>query len=423
MIDTLLRDIRRQRRTEQMVHAPAYNKWIRDSWHPYWVLNARRTGPTVEQIMQSRNADLAGLPDKPGEPVLLLGSGPSLDDWRPYIKDWKGDIFCSTSQLAWLESAGVNPRYVFLIDSDPVMDYLVKQYTPVKGQPIPDFITHPCIQKEAIQTWGRPEHTWFFRMLDPGDEFFTKFLPMMYHVVNEKKGWGVKTYILNSGCVMNTMMVFAHQKKYNPIFLCGYDLGYPGGQYRFQNYKKIKKGKSITWEAEPILPVPLDRPFKPSHNGVATDELCLFYKYSSIIMYGMNSNNLLSCSRGTFDEVPYVSPESVVKTQGRGYEDRMRGPVEAYLIAQKYLQYRKILMLRTGFAVSVNNTMGMKPLVRLKTVLRWLYWRHRVDWEEQGKWYAKKMMRKRRRKPKVVKTPYDLSPPSATACLTASLSS
>jgi hypothetical protein len=117
-----------------MIHAPKYNEWVRQSWQPFWVSNAMRTYGTIEDIFIKKNADINVLPQK-NEPVLILGSGPSLDDWRPYIKEWKHDIMCSTSQLAWLQSLKINPRYIFLIDADPTMNYLLHNYKPAEDQP------------------------------------------------------------------------------------------------------------------------------------------------------------------------------------------------------------------------------------------------------------------------------------------------
>jgi hypothetical protein len=406
------------RKTEQMINAPRYNQWVRDSWHPFWAANSARSYATIEEIFKTKNADVNVLPEKE-EPVLLLGSGPSLDDWRPYIKEWKHDIMCSTSQLSWLESAGVNPRYIFLIDADPTMNHLLHNYKPAEGQPMPDLITHPCIQREAFAAWGRPDNIYFFRMLDPGDDFFVKFLPMMYQAVPippMPDMRGIRTYIMNSGNVMNTMLVFANQKKYNPVFLCGYDLGYPGNQYRFQDYTK----ESGVWQALPRMPVPSNRQFRESHNGVPTDELCLFYKYSTIIMYGMAVNTLLTCSRGIVDEMPYVSPEEVVKSQGLGF--RVRTPLEAYKIAQEYLRWRRVLILKTGFSISAQNLTDMKLLEKIQRYAYWYWWRNKLDWEGQAKRAAAKQIKKnarmanRQARKKV--HPYDMAPtepmPAAT---------
>lgn len=405
------------RKTEQMIHAPKYNEWVRDSWHPFWVMNMCRTYHTIERIFQSRNADISQLPRKDGEPVLILGSGPSLDDMRPYIKDWKGDIICSTSQLQWLSSLKRNPTYIFLIDSDPTMNYLISGYEPEPDQPCPKFITHPCIQREAIEAWNRLDDIYFFRMLDPGDELFTKFLPMAYQTIPmppKEDSRGVRTYIMNSGNVMNTMMVFSGDRGYSPVFLCGYDLGYPAGkdgvpQYRFTDYEK----KDGEWVAKPSPPVPQNRQFRPSHNGVLTDELCLFYKYSTMILYGMASPGVLSCSRGIVDEIPYVSPEAVVRQQGKGFV--VRKPEEAYKVAQEYLRHRKIYILKTGFSVSVQNTTGMKLVTKLKHLAYWHRWKDRLDWEEQAKKYAKKAAKKNKKAAKIAerkkkKEPYDVTP-------------
>ena len=128
--------------------------------------------------------------------------------------------------------------------------------------------------------------------------------------------------------------------------------------------------------------------------------------------------NLISCSRGIVDEMPYAAPADVIKTQGQGF--KTRSSWAAYKIAQEYLRYRKIFILKTGFAVSVQNLTEMKLLPKLRTLFRWYRWKDRSDWEAQAVWHAKKMQKKQaraaKRKPK--KMPYDITPkhlaPTAT---------
>ncbi len=47
-----------------------------------------------------------------GTPVILTGSGPSLDDTIEKLKNWKGGIICHYSQALTLMYHGIVPDYI-----------------------------------------------------------------------------------------------------------------------------------------------------------------------------------------------------------------------------------------------------------------------------------------------------------------------
>ena len=112
---------------ERMANSAKYNDNVRDAWLPIWTRFAARSYHEIEKRFKVKNCDYNQLPHGKG-PAIILGSGPSLDDTVPYLKDWKGAILCSTSQLAVCEANGIIPTYVVLIDADPTMVYLAEEY-------------------------------------------------------------------------------------------------------------------------------------------------------------------------------------------------------------------------------------------------------------------------------------------------------
>jgi len=339
------REIWADRKCEKLQNPSSYNEGIRKSWMPFWTKNAAENYGRIKEVFMKENRDASILfkrehPDN----VLLIGSGPSLNDWEPYFKEWKGDIICSSSHLAYFEALGITPTFCFIIDADPNMSFLVSE-ADTKNITL---VTHPNMDPVILASWKGP--VIYFRMHDPGDPFFSEVMPMVYadfldHATKEQKP-GVRSYVLNSGNVTNCQLAMANYWQYKRSFLCGVDLGFPKGvienQYRFVGYKRTKDG----FEREEPTPIPKERVMFKGGNNIKTDQVSCFYKYSTMILWGMDNANIYSCSRGILREIPYISPAEVVACQGNipaSYEV----PNEIkYKKAQQYLTYRGIYIMK-----------------------------------------------------------------------------
>lgn len=369
--------------SEQMRDSFSYNEGVRAAWTPIWVRNSHRSYQEIERRFQLGNYDLASLkPRMKGGPCLILGSGPSLEDVKPYLKDWQGDIFCSTSHLPMLKYMGIDREgiYCSLIDCDPAMIFLVTDY--VSKDTKITLLTHPQAPREIIQHWP-DDKVFFFRMLDPSDDYSNKFLPLAYGWLNEKANWSIGTTILNGGNIVNTMLPMCHSFGYSPVYLCGYDLGYPDNKRRCSDYR-LENGE---WK---IIPAPelteqrwVEAVRLVSNNGVPFDELGGFYKTSSIIMWGMACPPVLSCSRGVMTEWPYVHPRQVVEKQGLGFEHLITDPVTAYKAASIWLRRRGFMILKTDYWASVQNLAGMKWYDKIKHLAQW-HWYKDKPWKWMG---------------------------------------
>jgi hypothetical protein len=391
---TTIRHIKETRDTERMPDTSGYNENVRKSWIPIWSRNAARSYEEVERRFARQDCDMRNIPRLDGSPVLVLGSGPSLDDILPYLKGWKGKITCSTSHLPILKYMGIEPDFCFLIDADPTMEYLVGDYAGMGTKTI--MITHPQIPREVIAAWPC-DKVYFFRMYDPGDKFSTEFMPLIYGWVNQEKGWHIGSYILNSGNVVNAMVPAMQALGAGTIFLCGYDLGYPDlpdqpgvPRQRSSYFGKMpvaysKPGEENVLHIAPGMPTQEERPIKyeKSNNGILCDELCFFYKYSFIILYGLGNVPVLSCSRGIISEVPYIDPKEVMEKQGRGFEHLIRKAAESYRIAQEYLRCRGIYILKTDFHVETINLATLKWLKRIRFLANW-HWLRNRPWKWMG---------------------------------------
>ena len=164
---------------ENLENPDSYNEGIRESWIPFWTKNAAENYSAIKESFKEGDKDVMALGQDSTKPVLIIGSGPSLNDWEPYFKDWKGDIFCSSSHLAYFEAIGIKPTYCFIIDADPNMSYLVSE---ANTKDI-TLITHANMDPVVRDNWEGPIH--YFRMNDPGDDWFGKYMPMMYEEFSE----------------------------------------------------------------------------------------------------------------------------------------------------------------------------------------------------------------------------------------------
>lgn len=359
--------IRAARHTEQMANPIAYNDYVRDAWMPLWVRGAGRSYHAVEQVFKRQtNADLGQAPKGSG-PAIVVGSGPSLDDAFPELQNWKGAIFCSTSQLNILARWDIVPDYCVLIDCDPHMFELIEHHDERTA-----LITHPQIPREYLERWRGK--VYFFRLYDPGDQFSTKYLPMIYAGLHDEPGKdrGIGAYVMNAGNVVNTCLPIAVELGYRPLFLMGYDLGYPDNQYRFTNWQKNGTG----WEKLPDPGIPEGRPTMAGNNGVTTDELGCFYKQSFMIYYGATGSPVISCSRGILSEVPYQPAKEVIARQGQGFP--LPDPQETYRKCQAYLRARHVWLLTSPFGLESVNIFGTSIFNRALVALR--HWRYEQPW-------------------------------------------
>jgi len=360
---------------ERFDNPTLYNEKVRRAWIPYWTKYAFENYATIKKLYEERgDLDLLGSTNEmEGKPTIIVGSGPSLDDIIGRLKEWKGYIICSTSQLSTLQYHGVEPDFCFLIDSDPSQIFLLDGYKSDKTV----FVTHPSVPPAYFEAWkGKFK---FFRMNEPGPNgFFSESLPAAYTELT-KEGHGIRTHVMNAGCVPNTIIPFVTVRACRPIFMAGVDFGYPGDQYRFT--KAVKENGE--WKVIPDTGIPPDIPIQIAENGVKTDKVCIFYKYAFVLLWGLSGSPILSCSRGINYHLPYVHPDEVIDKQGQGFEHLIPSQEQAYLTAQNYLEKRGTFITKQGFQINTFTKFSVKGLQKLRNYAFYYYWRGRTDWQKQ----------------------------------------
>ena len=250
-----------------------------------YAYNGGANWQTIHDEFQKADMNITALPYVPG-PALLIGSGTSLDECLPYIKDFNGAIFCSPSQLDILEKWEIKPTYVVAVDSaDSVVDEQLGYDRDYAGLIL---LTHPGISPGVLKVWkGRRR---YFRLIDdPFDE--------------ARYPW-INTAFPKLGSVNNEEAILAHFMGYSPILLAGVDYCYgPDGRERAQGWRR--RGPYIFNEIPPKY-----LPTEPG-KSTTTDEM-MFYAACLLGIWKSYRMDLVRVTdRGAVDQIPWIPAEAL----------------------------------------------------------------------------------------------------------------
>jgi hypothetical protein len=205
-------------------------------WMGKWVLNAVENYQRIKSIHRKleknlawgtgsyNNASISSLVKKPLVPALICGSGPSLDDVFPYIKDFPGVVISGATNAKAVAAQGRNPDYICCLDSnaDTLSAFKTKGYD--WGEAI--MVTHPSIHPGMLNEWKG--HIRFFRPVQMGYQFFDDIMPKMYPFIDQG--------FVNAGCTINTQLELATHLGCGPIIIAGVDFGFVDGRARHSQY-------------------------------------------------------------------------------------------------------------------------------------------------------------------------------------------
>lgn len=298
----------------------------------------------VDAYHEGRARDINEEPKKNGEPCFILGSGASLDNIMPMLKDWKGGIICTTSHALSLMYYGIEPTYILCLDP-------FNCWGEIKGvdwsKTKTKLITTPGVWPTLIKNWPN-EFLLYIQNLGSRETYYSQQQKRMYTVRRAKNedeaanedelyrdaifDYIIRTEITQFACSPPCQMFAAQILGYGRIFLAGCDHGVVDEKERCSNWvvtkpeQKIKAGNSedITipaqWELK-TYPVDKERPeWITSANGILTNPILLFYKKNLITAWRLSLQDVYSCDRGIITEIPFADPEKVIKTQGQGFK-------------------------------------------------------------------------------------------------------
>jgi hypothetical protein len=168
--------------------------------------------------------DLAELPRNLNRPLLICGSGSSIDPIMPEIKQWPHDIMSTTSQAATLIHHGVWADYALALDprvSDTSDEIAAPDWGKTK------LLIHPSIPTPYLERWlarGR-EPAYLFRILEPSYDWYSHHIPWAFSDQDDSP-WarvGMLPFLDSSAA----MITLAARFGYSPVFFAGVDYGGP----------------------------------------------------------------------------------------------------------------------------------------------------------------------------------------------------
>lgn len=276
-------------------------------------------------------------------PALILGSGPSLEEALPLLKDWKGAIFCSSSHAGSCVYHGRDPDYILALDPRS----LWREYSEAgewKGRKT-IMLAHPSNPPELFDGW--PNEIYWFRLIEPTTYYYTDIMPVAYHFI--------KTYLVLFGCAAAGELQVANALGYDPLILVGCD--FAAGRFRrhyidFEAKPIFKRGKIQTragkWRREPPhkINIKKNKYYVYADNGVLTDKVQLYYKRAMMLVSRLDCTNILNTStKGILGEFPALSIQDAIARQNMGYSDLYLSKQEKMDRAEIYLAKQRTFVV------------------------------------------------------------------------------
>ena len=319
--------------TDDQFDGPARYKRLSKAWMPVWVMNAVENYFKFKWYFPTGLAKCILQEKKGSGPALIIGSGATLDDALPLLKEWKGVVFACASNAKTLIKFGCYPKYAIVYDCHPVaMFNKVKDFN-WKGVCL---IGHPCIDFKIVEYWySRKWRSLWFKVNQPMSCLHNEVLPIIFNK------W-IKVSFVSSGSSLGTAIQAAHLLGYGPLVLVGGDMCFAGGirsatQWDFDTKKKI-------WYPIKPLPIPWDQNIIKYRNGEITSEEMVDYKIGIYAVAYSLKLQLLSCSEHTImDDIPYVNLKTVMRNQ----DDLSKWVISKEKVRDSlisFLEYHKIVI-------------------------------------------------------------------------------
>ncbi|KKK92505.1 hypothetical protein LCGC14_2702260, partial [marine sediment metagenome] len=325
------------------------NNEIRFSFHNHAGL--------VKAFKEGRAVDLRNVPKVKDKPILIIGSGPTLNKEWPLIKKWKGAIMVSSSQATTAVYHGVDPDHIICLDPDTNPgEFLVDTWEGRKSA----IIAHPGVNPLLFDFWKGP--IYMFRKMQPQTPFFANAQRIGYQTLGKTKGElgyryateGIEDLIASEipmlACVLPAQVCIAKQLGYTKQFLIGADFAHPNDIDRFDRWdyvngawKETKSKNAIVVRegctistADPLIRI----------NGLLTTQMMVFYLHQFVTAWRITECDVINTSNeGLSTMFPYVPMERVIETQGatKGYDLE-----DIRLASEEYLAQQNIYFITVG---------------------------------------------------------------------------
>ncbi len=269
-------------------------------------------------------------------PAIVIGSGSTLDQALPRLKDWEGAIFCSSSHLSTLIYHGCEPDYLLLLDPRCALAEMPidRPYNKIKTK----LILHPGVPTEFVYSY--PNFQYYYRPMYPYHPLYWTMLPTGYDFIG--------AYMWLFACHNAMVMAAARMMGYDPIIMMGMDgaqiktRGRPRYRFTKWSYEANKKTKKKKWVKTQPSVIPVQQRIM-SDSGAISDAVQLYYKKSVMQVYWLDEPNLLNASipGGIWTEFPEISVDDVFARQKTGYKDLYQPLQERQDVAERYMIHRR----------------------------------------------------------------------------------
>lgn len=279
------------------------------------------------------------------EPILILGSGATIEDLWPILKNWKYKIMVSTSQATTCVYWGKDPDYILALDPDSNRHEL-KVDTWKDRKSI--LIVHPGVTPSLFEFWKGPMY--LFRKLQPQTPFYDNSQKFGYSTLGESsvdkdrknmteaefnKKYGekleigsiygqgseilIKAQVPMLACVLAAQICIAKQLGYQRLYLVGADFAYTRNKERFTSWA-FHKGQWKESVGREIIDKPLaSEPLIKLDNGTLTNRMFIFYSNQIITAWRITETDIVTASKeGTIQILPYKPIKEIIRKQGKG---------------------------------------------------------------------------------------------------------
>jgi len=283
----------------------------------------------MDALESGRAVDLAQVPKQKDKNALILGSGPTLDAALPLMKDWEGDIICSTSHASTLLAHGRVPEHIIALDPDCHINELKADTWEGRNSILH---LHPGVTPDLVRGWkGRMA---VFRKLQPQIGFYGHEQAMGYSPLGEFRDGryhcneaplGVTAQIPMLACALAAQISLAKILGYRQLALVGADFSFPGEKHRFSS-QRWEDGQWVTHHPVSVAnlvetqePGCVDPVVETEFDGLLSTPMQIFYMHQAVIAWRITEKDIVNTSdKGLLRMLPYVPLEDVIRRGNKG---------------------------------------------------------------------------------------------------------
>jgi len=251
---------------------------------------------------------------------FVIGSGPSLDDAIPYLKNWHGGIICTTSHALTLMYHGIEPSHIMVLDPFSMWDEISGvDWSATRTK----LITHPGAWPDLIENW--PNEMLLYRQnMGKAEPFYSGTQHRMY---TRREGtrdatfhFLITTQLTVFACSPPAQMFAAQILGYSRVYLSGVDFAFHSGKERFTGYT-VKRPAYAIQSAASAQPIAISaewekhehpfvreegREYIETSNGLLTEKVHIYYKKNMISAWRLSLMDVYTTDHGAITEIPYV---------------------------------------------------------------------------------------------------------------------